>query len=414
MQVMASKPAPVALAKDSLVIGLIGLAHAISHFFHLLLASLFPWIKTAFALSYAELGLLMTSFFVVSAVGQALAGFVVDKLGARVVLFFGIINLALAALVAGAAQHYGMLLLASMLAGLGNSVFHPADYTILNKKVSLARLPHAFAIHGLTGNLGWAAAPVFLVGIAGIADWRSALFAAAALPLLVLALLWVYRDLLDTRESASPTAAKAGQAIAPDQEGLLDFLKLPAVWLCFMFFFWLAMALGGVQSFVPAALRDIYGMSLSLSTSAYTSYMLAAAAGMWYGGFLAASKQHDHIVAFAMIAAAISALSLATGLLPAVLALPGMALVGFAAGVAGPSRDLLIRAAAPKNATGRVYGMVYSGLDSGMAIAPLLFGLIMDQHLPRLIFIGIALFQLCAMATALAVGRHNRHLHQAT
>ncbi len=414
MQVMATNPAQPALAKDSLIIGLVGLAHATSHFFHLLLASLFPWIKSAFALSYAELGLLMTTFFVVSAIGQALSGFVVDKLGARVVLFFGITNLAIAALLAGAAQHYLMLMLAAMLAGLGNSVFHPADYTILNKKVTVARLPHAFSIHGLTGNLGWAAAPVFLVGIAGVADWRTALFAAAALPLLVLALLWYYRDLFDTRDLSALSASPTERAQAQAQGGSLDFLKLPAVWLCFMFFFWLAMALGGVQSFVPAALRDIYGMSLSLSTSAYTSYMLAAAAGMWYGGFLAASKQHDYIVAVAMIAAAISALSLATGWVPASLALPGMALVGFAAGVAGPSRDLLIRAAAPKNATGRVYGMVYSGLDSGMALAPLLFGLIMDQHFPRLLFIGIAVFQLCAMLTALAVGRHNRHLHQAT
>ena len=406
MQIAVTEAEHAPWTRDSLIIGLVGLAHAISHFFHLMLASLFPWLKTAFALSYAELGLLMTSFFVVSAIGQALSGFVVDKIGARVVLFFGLCCLAAAALFGALAQNYAMLILAAILAGMGNSVFHPADYTILNKKVSVARLPQAFSVHGLTGNLGWAAAPVFLVGIAGYSSWRSALFAAAALPVLVLALLWCYRDLFDTRETQS---GKPGTATQPSSGHALDFLKLRSVWLCFLFFFWLAMALGGVQSFAPAALREIYGMSLSLSTTAYTSYMVAAAAGMWYGGLLAARKQHDYIVAVTMIAAAIAALSLASGLLLAQLALVGMVLVGFAAGVAGPSRDLLIRAAAPKNATGRVYGMVYSGLDSGMALAPLLFGLLMDNHMPRLIFVGIALFQLCAMLTALAVGHRNRH-----
>lgn len=405
MQVAVAETARPEVARDSLIIALVGLAHAISHFFHLMLASLFPWLKSDFALSYAELGMLMTTFFVISAIGQALSGFVVDKIGARVVLFFGLLNLAAAALVAGLAQNYAMLIVAALFAGLGNSVFHPADYTILNKKVSVGRLPQAFSVHGLTGNLGWAAAPVFLVGLTGVSNWRLALFAAAALPLLVLSLLWCYRELLDTRDTQALRSAAVGPAAAGHA---LDFLTLRSVWLCFLFFFWLAMALGGVQSFVPAALREIYGMSLSLSTSAYTSYMVAAAAGMWYGGILASRQQHDHIVAVTMIAAATAAICLASGMLPAQLALPGMIVVGFAAGVAGPSRDLLIRAAAPKNATGRVYGMVYSGLDSGMALAPLLFGTLMDKQLPRLVFVGIALFQLCAMLTALAVGHRNR------
>ncbi|MGZ9043815.1 MAG: MFS transporter, partial [Telluria sp.] len=186
----------VSLREDARVIGLVGLAHGVSHFYHLILASLFPWLKPAFGLSYAELGFLMTVFFVVSGVGQALAGFLVDRVGARRVLFGGMALLGVAALVLAGATHYAVLIAGSMLAGLGNAVFHPADYTLLNQRVSRPRIAHAFSVHGISGNLGWAAAPVFLGGLAALASWRIALLAAALIPFATLLLLYVKRDAL--------------------------------------------------------------------------------------------------------------------------------------------------------------------------------------------------------------------------
>jgi MFS transporter, FSR family, fosmidomycin resistance protein len=387
--------------RDAQVIGLVGVAHGVSHFFHLILAPLFPWLKVEFSLSYAELGLLMTVFFVVSGIGQALAGFVVDRLGARTVLFSGIALLGLAALLLSQAQHYAMLLAGSMLAGMGNSVFHPADFTLLNKRVSTPRLGHAFSVHGISGNLGWAAAPIFLTGMAGLFGWRAALFAAAFIPLTVLLLLFAYRNVLSTEELHSTvTAPKKGEG-----GHVLEFLRLPAVWLCFAFFLITAMALGGIQSFSASGLRALYGMSLASATAGYTAYMLASAAGMLWGGFLAAkTARHERTIAFGFTIAGLFAFVLASGIVPPVLAVVLMGAVGFCAGIAGPSRDLLIRAAAPKNATGRVYGVVYSGLDIGLAMAPLLFGTLMDAGHPAWIFIGIGLFQCMAIATAIGVG----------
>lgn len=393
--------------QDALVIALVGVAHGISHFFHMILAPLFPWIKEAFGLSYAELGLLMTVFFVVSGIGQALSGFIVDKLGARAVLFFGVACLGFSALLLSAAQTYAMLLGGAMLAGVGNSVFHPADYTLLNKRVSTQRLGYAFSVHGISGNLGWAAAPVFLVSIAGLSSWRTALLAAALLPFAVLVLLFVYRDSL--RTEASPTVANASAHRPAD--GALDFMRIPAVWMCFGFFFMTAMALGGIQSFSAASLRDLYGMSLAWATTAYTVYMLASAAGMLWGGFIAAkTNQHDRTITLAFSFAGMFALLLASGWVNAMLAVLVMGAIGFGSGVAGPSRDLLIRAAAPKNATGRVYGVVYSGLDSGLACAPLLFGAVMDARHPSWLFVCIGLFQVLAILTAVNVGVKTRAL----
>ncbi|SFD14889.1 MFS transporter [Massilia yuzhufengensis] len=389
------------LRQDARVIGLVGLAHGTSHFYHLILAALIPWLKPAFGLSYTELGLLMTAFFVVSGIGQAMAGFVVDRFGARAVLFFGITMLGVSALVLSGAGSYAGLMLGALLAGTGNAVFHPADYTILNQRVSPARLAHGFSVHGIVGNIGWAAAPVFLTAIAATQGWRAALLSAAALPVAVLALLVLNRHALRPDPIARPSAAAQG--------GTLAFLKLRAVWLCFCFFLLTAIALGGIQSFATISLESLYGISHALATSSYTAYMLASALGMVAGGFLGAgSQQHDRTVALAFSVAALLALVLAAGAGPAWMALPLMGLIGLCSGVAGPSRDLMIRAAAPAGATGRVYGVVYSGLDSGLAIGPLLFGLVMDAGRPGWVFAGVALFQALAIATAVGVGGSTR------
>jgi FSR family fosmidomycin resistance protein-like MFS transporter len=388
--------------QDAHVIGLVSVAHGISHFFQLLLAPLFPWLKDAFHLSYAELGLLMAVFFAVSSIGQALAGFAVDRIGARTVLFAGIAGLGISALILGLAQNYAMLLAGSMLGGLANSVFHPADFTLLNKRVSTSRLGHAFSVHGISGNLGWAAAPVFLTTIAGFANWRMALLAAACLPFVVLLLLLVNRDLLRTEE-LRPTMA-ASRKMDTATAGAFDFMRLSGVWMCFTFFFITALALGGIQSFSSSSLRDLYGMSLAWATAGYTAYMLASAAGMVWGGFLASkTTHHDRTIAYAFTGAALMALIISTGVVPSIMAVILMGAIGFGSGVAGPSRDLLIRAAAPKNATGRVYGVVYSGLDIGLASAPLLFGALMDAHHPASVFVLIGVFQALALFTAFGV-----------
>ena len=197
-QPSAPEARPVPLARDAAVIGLVGVAHAGSHFSHLLLAPLFPVFAREFGLSFAQLGLLMSTFFVVSGIGQASAGFVVDRFGARPVLFGSVAFFVLACLMASLAGSYPALMAVAVLAGLGNASFHPVDFTILNQRVSAPRLGYAFSAHGLTGNLGWALAPAFLVGITAVSSWRTAYVAAAAMYGLLLVGLILQRERLRT------------------------------------------------------------------------------------------------------------------------------------------------------------------------------------------------------------------------
>lgn len=193
---MSASTEVLPVRSDVSVIALVGFAHAVSHFFHLVIPLLFPWLMPAFDMNFTQAGALMTVFFIMSGVGQALAGLVVDRIGSKPVLFFGVSLLALSGVLLGVAQNYAMLLLAAAVAGSGNSVFHPADFTILNRRVSKPRLGHAFSVHGLTGNLGWAAAPLVMTAVASVAGWRAAAFSGAAIALLAAGALYLLRDLL--------------------------------------------------------------------------------------------------------------------------------------------------------------------------------------------------------------------------
>ena len=376
---------------DFTVIGLIGLAHGTSHFFHMLLPPLFPTFIREFGLSYSQLGLLVTVFFIISGVGQALAGFLVDRVGARPVLLSALACFVAAGVSAASAQGYGGLLAAAALAGLGNSPFHPADFTILNKRVSAPRLGHAFSVHGISGNLGWAVAPLFMVGISEVSgSWRTACLAAALWGLAVLVLLALRRDDIDDRRGHWAHERAGGQS-GPAAEHPMAFLRLPSVWLCFSFFFWSTAALSAIQSFAGPALATMYGLPLSATAFVVTGYMVCGALGMVAGGFVAARvKALEKTIAMAMAASASLLLLVATGVLPAWLAAVVAALAGAGTGLAGPSRDMLIKRAAPPGATGRVYGTVYSGLDVGFALAAPVFGAWMDRGLPQAVFLGAA------------------------
>lgn len=398
----------VPLRVDARTIALVGLAHGTSHFFHLLLPPLFPLFIRDFGFSYAELGLLVTTFFVISGIGQALAGFVVDRIGARPVLFAALSCFALSGVALSLATGYGGLMLAAALAGLGNCPFHPADFTILNRRISAPRLGHAFSVHGLTGNLGWAAAPLFLAGLTAVfGSWRLAAACASLWALLVMAILWWNRDAIDDRSGlGAPGAAAAGHAgHAAVAEHPLAFLRLPSVWLCFSFFFWSTSALSAIQSFSSPALQQLAGLPLSVTSLVVSGYMLFGAVGIVIGGFLAAqSERLEKIIAtYLLMSAALLAL-VGTGVVPGVMAAVLTAVAGFGTGLAGPSRDMLIKQAAPPGATGRVYGTVYSGLDLGFALAAPVFGALLDRGSPSAVFYGAALTLTVGVISATAVG----------
>ena len=410
---IASKPVsnPIALAQDAKIIGLVSMAHAISHFSHMLLVPLFPVFQKEFALSFSQLGFLVTVFFIVSGIGQALSGFWVDRVGARPVLFSAIGVFILAALVAASAQGYSWLIVAAALAGLGNSPFHPCDFTILNQRVSQPRLGHAFSTHGISGSLGWALAPMFYAGVTALVGWRNAYFVAVMLYAAVLLTLWLNRDSLHVPVVRAEVVADAdaeSKNVSFKKESDFAFLKLPVVWWCFGFFMLSTVTLAMVQSFSVPILKALHNISFEMATLTLTAYLLCGAVGILVGGFIASSQtkrgiSSDKAIMICYLVGAVLLMLCATGILGAAGTMIALAATGFVVGIGNPSRDMMVKNATPKGASGRMYGTVYSGFDVGFAVAPLIFGALMDRQLYRACLYGVAFVLLVSIVFARGV-----------
>ena len=390
---------------DILAIFLVSIAHASSHFYHLVIPSLFPWILPHFGMNFLQGGTLMTTFFVTSAVGQSMSGFLVDKVGARTSMYTGLVLLIASAVALGMAENVSMLYLSAMLAGAGNSVFHPSDYSLMNYNIQDRFLGHAFAWHNITGNIGWAICPFFMVTTASWFGWRGAAFAASSVALIVLVIELLFRGVFSrdsVRDTTPPTPKEK-------EEGTFGFLRVPDVWYCFMFFFFTSGAFGVLQSFSQTIFKNAYHLNLTGASAALTAYLLGAGAGALIGGFL--TNQHkissNRVVALCLTFAAVMAAILASQILSGYWAVLLMCLMGLGTGVAAPSRDIMIRGATVaklgKKSFGRVYGFTYCGMDVGQSLTPIFFGPLLDVGMFTAVLFGVAILQTFAIFTALRV-----------
>lgn len=381
------------MRNDATVIGLISVAHGMSHFYQLLLAPLFPFVKDELGVSYAALGFLVALFYTLSGLLQPLAGFVVDRYGARAVLLGGIAFFIAGIAVQGFATSYAMLALGAGLGGIGNSVFHPADFAILNARVSPARLGYAFSAHGVVGYVGYAVAPLFSVSIATAFGWHAALLSGAAMGVGLLALLLLNLKHLEI-QTRKPASMRSEARV---------LLAAPVV-LCFAYFTVFAAGLTGLQSFGVSAMVEQFRMAATAASSALTAYLVSAALGILTGGFVATrTSRHDYVAAAGMGIHALAVLAVATYAVPGGGVAGALAVAGFASGIVAPSRDLIVRASTPPGAAGRVFGFVYSGLDVGAFATPVFYGWMLDQHLPHAVFYAVAAFTFAAMLTVLLV-----------
>ncbi|TAJ42990.1 MAG: MFS transporter [Reyranella sp.] len=383
-----SATAAAPLERDVRVISLIGVAHGASHYYQLAFVTMLLIVREKAGLSFTDVGALGAIYYAVSGICQTLAGFAVDRFGARPILAGGLALAAVGLALTALADSFLTFSAISVVGAIGNCVFHPADFAVLNSSVNHRRLGRAYSIHGLGGSLGWAAAPIiyFLDDLVG----RTGAALIGAVPGLILAALVLShrRYLVDHRVEVRAAAAADGA-----KAGLGLFLQA-SILLCFAYFALIAVNTVGIQQMAVPAWVEMFGITERYAALCLIVFMVGSAAGMLAGGFFADSvKRHDLVASGGLlVAAALTVPVAALAVTPAAL-LPLLALAGFAGGATNPSRDMIVRNATPPGASGKVFGFVYSGLDVGSLVGPPLFGYLMDLHLPAAIFwIAIGLY----------------------
>lgn len=384
---------------DARVIGLVSAAHFISHIHILALPPLFPFLRAEFGVSYVELGTGVALFNVLSGLLQTPAGFIIDRTSARAALVGGLLLGAIAIAACALLPSFALFIPLFALTGAANAVYHPADYAILPSRVSQPRMSMAFSIHTFAGYVGTAITPPLLIGLAHALSWRGAYLIVAIMGFVVAAALLLFGDTVGGRVHSRTKAATPAPNGGPQGWRLLFSSVVLANLIFFML---LAMVSIGIGSYGIVAMESLWGISLSLATTALTAYLAMSAVAVLVGGVLSArTNRHDIVAMTGLGLSALMLLPVAFWNLSAPALIGLMGLSGFFSGLIMPSRDMLVRASTPPGSFGKVFGFVTTGFNIGGVIAPLIFGFLMDHANPRAVLIGSAIFAFVAIPTVM-------------
>jgi MFS family permease len=384
--------------KDAKVVALISAVHFVSHVHIMLLPPIFGQVREAFGVSYTDIALALTAFNVASALLQTPAGFLVDRIGPRVMLTAGLLIGAIAIAMAALLPSYWAFIIAYGLLGVANTVYHPADYSILSATIDGKRIGKAFSIHTFAGYAGSGITPAFVIGCAAIWGWHGAFLAAAVLSFAAAMLLMVAGHVLPkwARKAAAPAAKQAEHKVG------LDLLLSAPVLRNLFFFLCLAMANGGIQTYTVVSQQALHGTPAAISNIALSGFLLMSALGVLLGGIVAdRTPHHERVAAVGFAFTSTMAALMGWVAMPSVVLIAVMSVGGLLNGMIQPSRDMMVRAVTPAGSFGKVFGFVSTGFNLGGMIAPLAYGWLMDHGQPQTIYAIVVAFILLALVTAI-------------
>jgi MFS transporter, FSR family, fosmidomycin resistance protein len=376
----AAETGPRSSGQQMAVIGLLSAGHFISHFYVICLAPLLPAMAADLKVGYAELGLITSGFFLAGATLQMPAGLLVDRIGAKRVLFVGMFVLSGAITLAGLTESYWALLVLFMIAGAGNCVFHPCDYVILSSSIGEDKLGRAFSIHSFSGSAGFFAVPLLMPFLEGLTDWRTALFISGICGLVIAVIILLLQGVLI--DTASRKKKEAGQL-----RRTKDALFSRRILSHFVYFITSSAATSALAGLTIVVLVAHYGVTKSLAGFVLLAYLVAASVGVIAGGIIAdKTKRHDLVLIVTMLIAAVTTAIAATGFVTFWVCVVMLVIAGVTKGVVAPSRDLMVRNDAPPGLLGGVVAFVTIGFTIGNGAAPAVAGWLVDVGSPLNVF----------------------------
>jgi MFS family permease len=388
------------------VIALISAGHFLSHFYILLLPPLFPVLRDVYGVGFTELGIAITAFSLTTGITQAPIGFLVDRYGARGILIAGVAVESVAIALIGVFPVYAALVALMMLAGLANAVYHPADYAILNASVAKERMGRAFSIHTFAGYLGAALAPVTMIALMNWTDWRTALIICGLVGVVVAVIRALNSGVL--RDATSMRHDGDAAEVRSHHSGLRLLFSMPIL-MGLLFFTGISLAGHGISDFSVSALHLIYDAPLAEASAVLSAFLFAGPVGVLLGGYIAdRTPHHDRFAALCFVVMAVMIFAVAAMDLSLRSVAVLFAVAGLFYGLVAPSRDMMIRAVTPPGEMGKVFGFVSIGYNIGGIAGPVIFGYLLDNADPGLLFWAVGAISLATVATVLATGRHGR------
>ena len=373
----------------------------------LVIPPMFPILKQVFSLNNTEAGLIITVFATATTIAQTPVGFLVDRVGARAVLISGLAIEGAAIGAFGLVDAYWHMLPLAFIAGLGHTVFHPADYAILSARVSESRMGRAFSLHSASGYIGFALAPIYMVWVAELWGWRTSFLSIGAIGIIGALILSSQSQMLSgmvkKTTGKSKVSSGAKSAKAPDSMSLTDGIKLLLslpIMMCFLYFVLHQMGGGGLRSFLVVALGDLHGTPALSAATALSAFTVGSVGGILSGGYVADKFGPRITTAFAtLVPAAVLIALLGSFDIRGTLLISILALSGFLIGLLIPSRDLLLRSVTPPGSMGKVMGFASTGSNLGGALIPVVIGYAMDAAGPEWLFWISAIFVGAAFLT---------------
>lgn len=395
-------PADAGWQRDAKVIGIVAIAHFVSHVYIMLLPPIFHLVKDHFGVGYTDIALALTAYNVMSALLQTPAGFLVDKIGARIMLTSGLILSGIAICISALVPGYWAFLIGYALLGVANTVYHPADYSILSATIDGKRMGKAFSIHTFAGYLGSGVTPAMVVTAVAIWGWNGGFLVAAVLSFAAAILLMVTGSVLPRAPRKAAAAAKVDNGKSDDGKVGWSLLLSGPILRNLLFFFCLAMANGGIQTFAVVSLGAIHGTSPEVANIGLSGFLLFSAAGVLLGGIIAdRTPHHERVAAVGFACTSTMAVLLGWVDMPPAILIFVMSLGGLLNGMIQPSRDMMVRAVTPPGSFGKVFGFVTTGFNLGGMVAPLTYAWLMDHGQPQAIYLIVVLFILLALVTCM-------------
>jgi MFS transporter, FSR family, fosmidomycin resistance protein len=397
MTQVAELPLPAApRSAETRLITSVCFAHFVSHYYILLLAPLFIFVREDFGVTYTQLGYALTAFHVASTALQTPVGFLVDRVNARHMLVVGLLIGASAFAVAGLVHSFLVFVAMFALAGLGNTVYHPADYSLLGRHVPVERAGRVFSYHTFSGMLGNAAAPATLVFLHATIGWRGAFLCAAALGVVAALIVFLTPE---PPEPAKPAIKTMNEPTNAAADGWRLLLSAPIL-ANLVFFILLSMSGGGLYNYLVVTLGALHGTSVAVANIALTGLLTMSAAGVLVGGMLTGvTSRFGLVTTIGLLCTATVCVLVGLIDFPALILITLMSSVGFFNGLTMPSRDMIVRAVTPRGAYGRVFGFVTTGFHLAGIVSPLIFGQLLDRGYPREILFFMACCALLSIAT---------------